>query len=97
MAQVIVTAGAARGLQKCRRFLVDKNPNAVRRAGEAISRQFRLLEHNPEIGRPLPEYPELRELIIGFGATGYVALNSYDADIDVVYILAFRHQKEAGY
>lgn len=41
--------------------------------------------------------PELRELTIGFGAYGYVALYRYEASEEVVYLLAFRHQREAGY
>jgi plasmid stabilization system protein ParE len=95
--RVIVTEGAARGLERCRRFLKAKNPQAARRAGQAIERQFLLLETNPDIGRPLPDLPEMRELVIGFGDSGYVALYRYDATADAVYVLAFRHQKEAGY
>ena len=56
-----------------------------------------LLETAPNIGRPLPEMPKLRELVIAFGDSGYVALYSYEPDDDTVYVLAFRHQKEAGY
>jgi hypothetical protein len=49
------------------------------------------------VGRPLSEPPELRELIIGFGESGYVALYRYEPDAEAVCVLAFRHQKEAGY
>ena len=41
--------------------------------------------------------PELRELVIAFGDSGYVALYHHELADDAVYILAFRHQKEAGY
>ena len=67
------------------------------RAGTAIERQLLLLETAPEIGRPLDLQPELRELVIGFGEAGYVALYRYVPDEGAVYVLAFRHQKEAGY
>lgn len=97
MPRVVITAGAARGLERCRRFLADRSPEAARRAGQAIQRQFRSLEEAPEIGRPLPHDPELRELIIGFGDSGYVALYRYTPDEGAVYVLAVRHQKEAGY
>ncbi|MDR2030868.1 MAG: type II toxin-antitoxin system RelE/ParE family toxin [Azoarcus sp.] len=50
-----------------------------------------------EIGRPFPEMPELRELVIAFGDSGYGALYRHEPAADVVYVLAFRHQKEAGY
>ena len=97
MPQVIVTEGAAEGLERCRRFLAGKSPEAVKRAGQAIERQFMLLETAPDIGRPFPEMPELRELVIVFGDSGYVALYRHEPAVDAVYVLAFRHQKEAGY
>lgn len=97
MPQVIVTEGAVLGLERCRRFLAVKSPEAARRAGQAIERQFLLLETTPDIGRPLPDLPELRELLIAFGDSGYVALYRYEPAVDNTYVLAFRHQKEAGY
>jgi plasmid stabilization system protein ParE len=95
--QVIVTDDAARGIERCRRFLVGKNPRAARRAGEAIARQLRLLETFPEIGRPHADLPGFRELIIPFGDAGYVALYRYVPAEDAVFVVAFRHQREAGY
>ena len=97
MPRVIITEAAGRGLERCRRFLTEKSPQAAQRAGQAIGRQFALLETTPDIGRPFPELPELRELVIGFGDSGYVALYRHEATDDAVYVLAFRHQKEAGY
>jgi len=95
--QVIVTESAAKGLERCRQFLAVKAPEAAKRASQAIERQFLLLETTPDIGRPFPEMPELRELVIAFGDSGYVALYHHEPADDAVYILAFRHQKEAGY
>ncbi len=97
MPRVIITEGAARGLEHCRRFLMGKNPQAAKRAGQVISQQFALLETHPDIGRPLDDLPELRELVIGFGDSGYVSLYRYEIQTDTVYMLAFRHQKETGY
>ena len=97
MPRVIVTEGAAQGLEHCRQFLATKNPLAVKRAAQLIERQFALLETTPDIGRPLPDLPALRELVIHFGDSGYVALYRHEPANDVIYVLAFRHQKEAGY
>ncbi|KAB2840408.1 MAG: type II toxin-antitoxin system RelE/ParE family toxin [Burkholderiales bacterium] len=97
MPRVIVTEGAANGLERCRRFLTVKEPEAAKRAGQIIERQFLLLETAPDIGRPFPEIPELRELVIAFGGSGYVTLYRHEPADDAVYVLAFRHQKEAGY
>ena len=56
-----------------------------------------LLERHPEMGRPFSGAPELRELVIPFGETGYVALYRHEPANDAVYVLAFQHQREAGY
>jgi plasmid stabilization system protein ParE len=95
--RVVITERAAAGLERCRIFLADKNPPAAKRAGQAIERQLALLETSPQIGRPFPDAPALRELLIGFGESGYVALYRFEPDHDAVYVLAFRHQREAGY
>ena len=97
MPQVVVTEGAARGLERCRQFLAGNNRAAARRAGEAIAKQFAALQTTPEIGRPFADAPALRELLISFGDSGYVALYRYEPENENVYVLAFRHQKEAGY
>ena len=97
MPQVIVTEGAAEGLERCRQFLALKAPEAATRAGQAIAQHFLLLETTPNMARPFPENPDLRELVIPFGDSGYMALYRYEPDDDAVYVLAFRHQKEAGF
>ncbi|MCP4284050.1 MAG: type II toxin-antitoxin system RelE/ParE family toxin [Gammaproteobacteria bacterium] len=55
MPRVIITEGAAKGLERYRVFLAENNPQAAMRAGQAIGRQFALLETEPEIGRPLSD------------------------------------------
>ena len=62
---------------------------------EDIMRAIDVLEHSPLIGRPARA--DLRELVIGRGARGYVALYRYVAELDTVFVLAIRGQKEAGY
>jgi len=54
-----------------------------------------VLEHNPLIGRPVES--NKRELVIGRRSRGYVALYRYAAEIDTVFVLAVRSQREAGY
>ena len=62
---------------------------------EDIIRAIDVLETNPRIGRPARA--DLRELVIGRRARGYVALYRYVAELDTVFVLAIRGQKEAGY
>ncbi|CCE25795.1 type II toxin-antitoxin system RelE/ParE family toxin [Methylotuvimicrobium alcaliphilum] len=97
MPRIIITEGATQGLERCRLFLAEKSPLAAARAARAIAQQFELLETEPEIGRPWEEFPQLRELLIPFGDSGFVALYRYEPNDNALYVLAFRHQKEAGY
>ncbi len=68
--------------------------NSVLRTQEIIE-ALNVLEHNPMIGRPANN--DKRELLIGRSSHGYVALYRYIAEIDTVFVLAVRSQKEAGY
>jgi toxin ParE1/3/4 len=54
-----------------------------------------VLESNPLIGRRLPS--GLRELVIGRGTRGYLALYRYSNALDLVTVVAIRSQKESGY
>ena len=96
MPQVIFTEGALRDLKRLRQFLRSKNPNAAKRAADAILRTIELLKQYPQAGRPVDEMEHYyRELLIDFGDGGYVALYRYDEGRAV--ILAIRHSREAGY
>jgi plasmid stabilization system protein ParE len=93
---ISIAPAAARGIERCRRFLAAKNFAASKRASAEIERHFRLLTFAPEIGRPLGDSPQVRELVIAFGKSGYLARYRYDRVKDSVVITAFRHQREAA-
>ena len=59
-----------------------------------ILEAIRILARNPLIGRPVRG--GARELVIGQGAHGYLALYRHVAAIDTVFVLALRSQREAG-
>jgi toxin ParE1/3/4 len=73
------------------KYQVEHPELRIREIIEALN----VLEHNPLIGRPVAN--DKRELIIGRRSHGYIALYRYIADIDIVFILALRSQREAGY
>ena len=80
-------------------FLIEKNFSAAERAEEAISKAVELLEVSPFSCRKADAGsggPFLRELIIPFGSTGYVALFEIEGP-QIVTILAVRHQREEDY
>lgn len=97
MPRLIITEHAVNGMERCRRFLQKKNPQAARNAAMAIQQKLAGLENQPFMGKPLDDHPALREVIIPYGNSGYVGLYRYDEPGKTVFLLAFRHQKEAGY
>lgn len=97
MSQVKFAPGAILDLQRLRDFLRPKNPEAARRAGQAIKQGVRVLSLQARIGRTIEDMPEhFREWPIDFGDSGYVARYRIDVHGDVT-ILAVRHQKEVGF
>ncbi len=97
MSQLSLTSEAVQDLARCRRFLFLKSPSVARRADSVIADALSLLKTTPEMGRPYRENPILRELIIKFGNSGYLALYRYDPDQDAVHVLAFKHALEEDY
>lgn len=90
------TGNALRGVQNAYRFLAEYDTEVAKAAVRAIRAQSLILAQFPEAGRPADDLePEHRELIIPFGASGYVLI--YEVIADHVLILAVKHQKEAGY
>lgn len=96
MSRLIWTPEASADIERAYLFLAEKNEEAAIKALETIGAGSLLLENFPEAGRPAEDLePEHRELLIPFGASGYLLL--YRIENTLVYILAVRHQKEAGY
>ncbi|MDP9896360.1 plasmid stabilization system protein ParE [Variovorax boronicumulans] len=62
---------------------------------EEILEAIQILSRSPMIGRPVAGGK--RELIIGKGNRGYVAMYRYLAEIETVFILALRAQRESGF
>ncbi len=68
--------------------------SAPERIGE-ILQAVQVLSTSPFIGRPVRGGK--RELVIGRASRGYVALYRYVVEIDTVFVLAVRSQRESGY
>ncbi len=62
---------------------------------EEIIHGITVLQYNPLVGRSARG--DLPELIIGRQSLGYVALYRYIPEIDTVFVLARRSQREAGH
>lgn len=95
MATILYGARALADLDRVFDFLAEHDLDMAREAATAIVRAVTILEYHPYIGRPVRG--RLRELVISFGRTGYVALYRVSPGRDRIEILAVRHQREAGY
>lgn len=95
MAQVVYSAYAVENIERALQFLRDENPEVAIASAAAIRSAVETLASHPLIGRRVEG--ELRELVISYGATGYIALYRFDIQRDQVRVLALRHQREIGY
>lgn len=95
MAQVVYSGRALDHLTRAFEFLLAENPSAAQGAMEAIETAVNHLATHPLVGRRVEG--DIRELVISFGATGYIALYRFVVQHDQVRVLALRHQREIGY
>ncbi len=80
-------------------FLLEQDVAAAEKARAALAKAIELLEVFPFSCRKViggDGNPFLRELIIPFGESGYVALFEIEKR-DTVTVLAVRHQREEDY
>lgn len=95
--RVRYTRAAREDLQRLYLFLLQRDLGAAGRAREAIAKSMEFLQDFPFTCRTATaDNPFLREMLIPFGAGGYVALFEIE-DNETVTILAVRHQREADY
>lgn len=95
--QVRYTKGAREDLRRLYAFRVEHVLLAARRARDAIAKATEFLQDFTFSCRKASrDNPFLREIVIPFGAAGYVALFEIE-DHSTVTILAIRHQREDDY
>ncbi|MBZ0094869.1 MAG: type II toxin-antitoxin system RelE/ParE family toxin [Sulfuricella sp.] len=95
--RVRYTQAAREDLRRLYAFLLEHDLKAARRALDAIGKGIELLQEFPFTCRKAaPDNPFLRELVISFGAAGYIVLFEIEDD-ETVTILAVRHQREDDY
>ena len=84
-------------LKRLYAFLLEENLQSVEYALQSIANAIDLLKTFPFTCRKAQlDNPFLRELVISFGANGYVALFEIEEE-NTVTILTVRHQREDDY
>lgn len=95
--RVRFTLEAKSDLERLFAFLAEHDVQAAERALGTIGRAWQILEEFPFSCRKAEDAnPFLRELVIPFGAAGYVALFEIE-DQQTVTVLSVRHQREDDY
>ncbi|MFS8111647.1 type II toxin-antitoxin system RelE/ParE family toxin [Rhizobium jaguaris] len=91
------TAAAFEDFERLYDYLIAKDIELAERALEAIQKAVELLGDFPFTCRKVSaDNAFLRELVIPFGSSGYVALLEIENDTTVT-VLAVRHQREEDY
>ena len=95
MATVAYSSGALAHLEHAVESLRGEHPDAALATAGAIRTAVAALALHPLLGGRLQG--DIRELVISYGKTGYVALYRFVVPKDEVRLLAIRHQREIGF
>jgi len=95
MAQIVYSARALENLDRAFTTSPSEGLAAEAAAADAIESAVNNLAAHPLVGRRVEG--DIRELVISFGATGYIALYRFVVQEDQVRVLGLRHQREIGY
>jgi plasmid stabilization system protein ParE len=95
LATVVYSARWLGHLERAFELLRIENPQAAVHAVAGIRSAVDQLASHPLLGHRLEG--DIRELVISYGKTGYIALYRFVVARDEVRILALRHQREVGF
>lgn len=95
MAQVVLSPRLQGDFDRIFDYLFEHVPSSASELIEVIIAAFDVLEASPVIGRPVESGK--RELAISIGANGYLALYRFVPDLDTVFMLGVRSQRELGF
>jgi len=95
VARIVLAPGLVDDFDRILAHLLEHESDAGEERVRAVLAAIDILASSPLIGRPARRGK--RELVIGRGAGGYVALYRFAQASDTVTVLALRAQREAGY
>jgi plasmid stabilization system protein ParE len=95
VATIVYSAGSLGHLERAFESQGRENPEAALAAADAICSAVGNLGTHPLLGRRV--HRDIRELVISYGATGYIALYRFLIPQDEIRVLALRHQREIGF
>lgn len=95
MATVVHSARSLTNLERAFDLLPGDDPEAATATAIAICSAIDSLGAHPLLGRRI--HGDIRELVVSYGPTGFIALYRFLVQRDEVRILAIRHQREIGF
>jgi len=95
VATVVCSARSLTHLERAFELFQKENPDAAAATAQAICSAVDILGSHPLLGRRI--HGDIRELVISYGATGYIALYRFLVPQDEIRILAIRNQREIGF
>ena len=93
---IIFSEEALADLERIFEFNLERDPASALEHLAKVRSAVLVLEEHPEIGRRVSG-STLRELVISYGSSGYIALYEHSPTEGLVRIAAIRHQRESGY
>jgi toxin ParE1/3/4 len=91
---ILLSPEAASDIERVREFLDINNPEAAKRALRVIFPAFEKLQDFPDLGRPT-EDADIRQIVIRFGAAGYIARYTVLPERGDVLVLRIWHGRKA--
>lgn len=92
MWEIVWLDSAVNDIVRLKTFITKDNPNAANQAAKAIKESVQLVSEYPSIGKPVDDLPQYRDLLIRFGAGGYI--QRYRVHLEIIYIVQVRHYRE---
>jgi plasmid stabilization system protein ParE len=95
MREIVWLDSAVNDVVRLREFIAKENPSAAKKAAVAIKEATQYLIETPSMGKPVTDLPQYRDLLIRFGAGGYVI--RYRIHAEIIYIIHIRHYREVDF
>jgi plasmid stabilization system protein ParE len=91
---ILLSPDAVEDVERLRLFLDQHNPDAAQRALAAIWQAIERLEEFPNLGMQTHD-AELRQIVVRFGASGYIVRYAVLAEAQDILITRIWHGREA--
>jgi plasmid stabilization system protein ParE len=91
---ILLSRDAVEDVERLRTFLDHANPDAARRALALIWTAIERLQDFPALGMPTDD-PEIRQIVIRFGASGYIVRYVVLPETADVLVTRIWHGREA--